>query len=324
MRARPTWLLLLLAMALPLPVWAGDDAPLIAVLELSTRVTGAKVDRGYFSDRVRGAVLLAMPKARLMTRDNLEVLARAAHVDLSTCDASCAVDTGRKLGADYIVSGELVSLGRSLRISLRLHETREGRLLSVAHAGGDSPEQLDRALDAPLAELVEPLRPQEAPGRFSALAPLWLADAVSLSAAMALVLPAEGRFELLAHVFGAELRGWKADGAHWMLEVGLAPFTLRRRAGPQLSIDWLQPYAAFAVGTPCLPHDESGSCALGSTVHGLRVGTRAALVVNPQRELFGLRLGLDLSYAKMDLQDSGGAAWNGVALVAFAGVGLSL
>ena len=53
------------------------------------------------------------------------------------------MDTGRRIGADAIISGELQKVGSRYKMTLRLHETHEGRLVAAAVASGKTIDLLD-------------------------------------------------------------------------------------------------------------------------------------------------------------------------------------
>lgn len=156
---------LLLMVCLPLllgspSVSAGEAAPLVAVLEFQQKVKGADkdlIDPGYFANVVRSAVLSAAPRAKVMTKENMLVLLGVAGKSLSDCEGECEVDTGRRLGADLVVSGDLLRIGKNFKLDLRMHETKEGRLVSGAQASGASVEELDSAVGAAVTKLVAPL-----------------------------------------------------------------------------------------------------------------------------------------------------------------------
>src|SRR5437867_1668737 len=81
----------------------------LAVLELRSRLPEADraaIDTAFLTDRVRAAALQAAPGLRLMTRENVMVLLKSLGRTLEDCEGECEVETGRKLGADYVVSGE--------------------------------------------------------------------------------------------------------------------------------------------------------------------------------------------------------------------------
>ena len=92
-----------------------------------------------------------------MTRENLVVLLQASGKDLASCEGECEVDTGRRIGADAVVSGDVLKLGTHYKITLRLHETHDGRLLSTAVASGKTIDELDENATAAAAELLQPL-----------------------------------------------------------------------------------------------------------------------------------------------------------------------
>jgi hypothetical protein len=127
----------------------------LAVLELRnfTREL-TKENAQYFTDVVRSAALKAQPQLEVVTRENLLVLLQASGKDLANCEGECEVDTGRRIGADQIVSGEIQKLGTLYKLSLRLHDTREGRLLASTQASGKTIEELDAAAQQAAAELL--------------------------------------------------------------------------------------------------------------------------------------------------------------------------
>jgi len=112
----------------------------------------------YFADVVRGASLKAAPGVEVMTRENLLTLLQATGKDLGQCEGECEVDTGRRIGADAIISGDVLKVGSKYHISLRLHETHEGRLLSSAIATGRTVDELDETLQSAASELLTPSR----------------------------------------------------------------------------------------------------------------------------------------------------------------------
>jgi hypothetical protein len=156
-------LALLLAAATPAP-------PLTAVLELRNKLEGADrnlVDAAFLTDLVRQQALEAAPSIRLMTRENVLLILEASGRKLDECEGECEVDTGRRLGADVVVTGELLRFGTGFRANLRLHDTHSAQLLSAAVASGATAEALEKDLSRAVAKLVIPLagapRPPEPP-----------------------------------------------------------------------------------------------------------------------------------------------------------------
>src|SRR5262249_36811567 len=84
----------------------------VAVLEFQDKVPPEqRIDAAYLSDQVRGAVKELLPSAKVITRENMLVLLQASGKDLADCEGECEVDTGRRIGADLVVSGELLRFG---------------------------------------------------------------------------------------------------------------------------------------------------------------------------------------------------------------------
>ena len=132
----------------------------IAVIELENRV-GVKEDEiHYLTEVLRGAAS-QLPKTRysVMTKDNILVML-PPEVSLEDCQGTCAVDTGRKLGAHYILVGSVVRFGKSLRVTLNLHHTRSGQLLRVERVKGLTVDQLEQALESAALRLFSELDPK--------------------------------------------------------------------------------------------------------------------------------------------------------------------
>jgi hypothetical protein len=130
------------------------DGAQVAVLDFKRGEGFSAGDARYLTDVVRGAVLQAAPRLAVMTRENLLVLLQASGKDLAECEGECEVDTGRRIGADAVVSGDLLKFGARLKLSLRLHETKGGRLLAAAVASGATLEELDTEVQKKTAELL--------------------------------------------------------------------------------------------------------------------------------------------------------------------------
>ena len=114
-------------------------AQTLAVLELRTKLDGPakkQVDPAYFTDVVRTKALETSPGLTVMTRENVLVLIKASGKTLEQCEGECEVETGRLLGADLIATGDLLQIGTQLKMTLKLHDTHSGRLLSGATASG--------------------------------------------------------------------------------------------------------------------------------------------------------------------------------------------
>ena len=130
------------------------DGAQVAVLDFKRGEGFSSGDARYLTDVVRGAVLTSAPRLSVMTRENLLVLLQASGKDLAECEGECEVDTGRRIGADAVVSGDLLKFGARLKLSLRLHETKAGRLLATAVASGSTLEELEVEVQKRAGELL--------------------------------------------------------------------------------------------------------------------------------------------------------------------------
>lgn len=131
----------------------------LAVLDFKSYTDALKPeDMRYFTDVVRGATLKAAPNLQVMTRENLLVLLQATGKDAASCEGECEVDTGRRIGADVVISGELLKVGSHFKLSLKLHETHDGRLLSTAVGSGATIDELDESAQTAAIDLIAPER----------------------------------------------------------------------------------------------------------------------------------------------------------------------
>jgi len=189
-------LLLLLAASAP----ALADGKLLSVLELHNKLEGGDkkaVDASYLSDRIRAEVLDAKLGVQVMTRENMLVLLQSQGKSLENCEGECEVDTGRRLGADYVISGEVLRVGATLKATLKLHDTHTGTLLGAVSASGVDVEALDANLPGAVRRLVEPIAPAPAAPPLSTQVPS--APPVRATDAITMKVPAppEGKWLLV-------------------------------------------------------------------------------------------------------------------------------
>ncbi len=133
-----------------------DGQKRLAVLEFEV-AQGVKIDRTYFSDLARGAVKKQAPQLFVMTRESTEVLLQANGKTLADCTGECEVEIGRKLGADYIISGRITQIGTRQVLTLRLFSTADGALMADEEASGKSQDQLFDESKAAMGRLIKSL-----------------------------------------------------------------------------------------------------------------------------------------------------------------------
>lgn len=141
--------LALSGVALPL-----EARPLkVAVLELGNQAGLAGAEIRYLTDVVRASAL-RLPADRFFVLTRQNILAHLPPgVELESCEGTCEVETARNVGADRVVSGEIVRLGSELRVALRLHEVGEGRLLAASRGAAVDAA----ALETPLGQAADAL-----------------------------------------------------------------------------------------------------------------------------------------------------------------------
>jgi TolB-like protein len=147
--------------ASPAPPPPASVKGLLAVLELRNKLGAADkaaIDAAFLTDMVRSGALHAFPGLKVMTRENMQVMVEAGGKKLEECEGECEVDTGRRLGADYIASGEVLRFGSKFVVNLKLHETHDGQLLGGSQAMGKTVDELGDAVPPAVARLLDPLR----------------------------------------------------------------------------------------------------------------------------------------------------------------------
>ena len=113
------------------------SAPRLAVLEFR----GGAVEPALLTllaDAARTGALQGAEGRPLsvMTRENVLVLLEASGVKLEDCEGACEVETGRRLGVDFLVSGDVAAVERELLVTVRLYETASGVLLASRQIRG--------------------------------------------------------------------------------------------------------------------------------------------------------------------------------------------
>lgn len=165
-RRRGARALLLAAALAALPARAAEEElkqdPLVAVLNFKNKLTEPADQAvftptllGYLPDKVRESIIKTLDTARPMTSENMISLVTAAGKQLEDCEGQCEVDTGRLLGADLVITGDLLKVGSFFKLVLRMHDTRSGVLLSASEAQGRAFEDIERDVRAAVGELFQ-------------------------------------------------------------------------------------------------------------------------------------------------------------------------
>jgi len=140
----------------------------LAVLEFAGTEGVVTTDElAYLSDRVRGAALKTIDGEQweVITRENMVVLLEMNTDDLATCVGECEVETGRLIGAHRVISGSLVRLGSTLRLTLKSFDTDTGRMLGFEEVRAPTLESLADGVPSAITALFgQPRAPGSTPG----------------------------------------------------------------------------------------------------------------------------------------------------------------
>jgi TolB-like protein len=116
---------------------AGEERR-VAVLELRNQAAVPPDAAAYLTDLIRRAAVASLARSRyfVMTRENILEQLPPGVTDLAACLGDCEVETGRNVGADFVVSGEILAFGAGLRVTIKLHDTTSGALVATETAAG--------------------------------------------------------------------------------------------------------------------------------------------------------------------------------------------
>lgn len=135
----------------------GPPTVKIAVLDLLNDATISGPEIAYLTDRVRDAGIRTLADRRylMMTRESINLLLPSG-VRLSDCaDAECEVEIGQMVGADHVVTGEVIRFGGELRLNLKVHHCGTTRFLGSESVGGATVVELEPQIGLAAAKLFE-------------------------------------------------------------------------------------------------------------------------------------------------------------------------
>ena len=102
----------------------------IAVLEFR----GVRVEQPILlklsdQSRISAVELLDKEQYLIMTRENMMQILSDMGTDASCLDGQCAVEIARNIGADLIVTGDVMQIGETYLLTLKLHDAQQGSFL---------------------------------------------------------------------------------------------------------------------------------------------------------------------------------------------------
>ncbi|MFC1888867.1 DUF1566 domain-containing protein [Thermodesulfobacteriota bacterium] len=126
----------------------------VAVLELINKAEMTDDEAYYLTDLVRNAASRILRQGFLViTRESLFELLPPDVDPVDCTSAECEVELGRLIGADYIVTGEILVFAGELRANLRSHHSKTGEFIGSSTAEGKALKDLESSIKGAAREL---------------------------------------------------------------------------------------------------------------------------------------------------------------------------
>jgi hypothetical protein len=125
------------------------DSHRLAVLDFLNPAGLDQQEVDYISDLVRTEARKMLPQDQyvLLTKENIYDMLPPDKRNLAQCEGQCEVETGRMIGVQYLVTGEIVRFGGELRVTVRLYDVTTGNLLESRKAAGKNVLDLEAPLE---------------------------------------------------------------------------------------------------------------------------------------------------------------------------------
>ncbi|MFN3200958.1 MAG: hypothetical protein ACE366_21335 [Bradymonadia bacterium] len=139
----------------------------IAVLEFEDAASLDEQARAYVTDLARVSAL-KLPRGRyfVITRESIKQALPPGY-DLAECESDCEVETGRNIGADFVISGQIIRFDGVLKVSMKLFDTHSAALLGAEYASAERVADLEPAVVEGATRLLSALRPATEPAEFN-------------------------------------------------------------------------------------------------------------------------------------------------------------
>ena len=117
---------------------------LVAVLDF--RATDLELSVGELNLLTEGARKVAVDQLGdtygIITRENLQDLLRAHGKSLEKCQGACETETGRMLGAEFVVTGHVTRAFGEIHLTMKIHRTDPPTLLATELGKASGPNEL--------------------------------------------------------------------------------------------------------------------------------------------------------------------------------------
>ncbi|MEC7985013.1 MAG: hypothetical protein VX278_07610 [Myxococcota bacterium] len=142
---------------------ANAEVKSVAVLEFQSN----EIDRRtllLLSDEARGGLRegLSIDKYNIISRENLFQILSDMGKTIEECSSECEVTLGREIGADYVLSGNLIYMEGAYILAMKLHSTHTASLLSQKRVESTSVRELLAKTNATAKRIAtEKINPSE-------------------------------------------------------------------------------------------------------------------------------------------------------------------
>ena len=132
----------------------------VGVLEFNNTAGITPYEVQTITDMVRLEASEALPGQwyLIMTRESILQLLPPDRKNLAACEGECEVETGRNIGADYLVTGDVGRFGRNLQVKVKLYNTKTSDYLGGKIVTAPDIDNLAKPLSDEAAKLFEKLK----------------------------------------------------------------------------------------------------------------------------------------------------------------------
>ena len=149
-------MMLLIVFILCLPAQAAAEVKWLAVLEFS----GVGVDSDILhklsdQSRIASSNTLSADQYHVMTRESMLEILKDMGKDSSCLSGKCEIETARNIGADYVITGDLLKIDDTYLLTLKLHNSDTGQLLVGKEVKSPSLLELIRLCEISSEDLIQ-------------------------------------------------------------------------------------------------------------------------------------------------------------------------
>lgn len=112
-------------------------------------------DRRFLSERAR-EVVFNSGRYDVVTEENVEILLQSHGTSLEECaEASCELEFGVMVGADYVLTGRLNNIGDYIFVTMRVHNTKTSSLSAATSFRSKNIAEVHREIDQQINTLLK-------------------------------------------------------------------------------------------------------------------------------------------------------------------------